>query len=185
MKQTLKKLASIVMAFGTIVLLAGCGGGCGHEHRHMNKHRMHGNQPQPQEVIVYEAEAMEVIEMPAQNTPVMVAKMHTRSANGGTSEMGTIKFMPGENGVKMMVDLIDLRPGKDYTVKIYPCGKCKDFSCCASKCMNLNLPMLSVDEPGRLIKTFDISGVTCKQLKNAKIVLMRDGGYKAAWGRVK
>ena len=73
---------------------------------------------------------------------------------------------------------------KDYTVKIYPCGNCSDYSCCASKCMNVSLPMLSIDEPGRLTQTYDIRGIKCRDLDNAKIVLLRDGGYKAAWGRL-
>jgi len=180
MKELVKKLTTFTAAFGVAILLAGCGGGCGEHEHHMKKHHMrHGN---PQEVVMYEA--VEVVEMEPMANPVMKAKIHTRSARGGTSEMGYIKFARGENGVKMMVDLIDLRPGKDYTVKIYPCGNCSDYSCCASKCMNINLPVLAIEEPGRLTQTYEVRGITCAELNNAKIVLMRDGGYKAAWGRI-
>ena len=69
-------------------------------------------------------------------------------------------------------------------VKIYPCSNCSDSSCCASKCMNVKLPVLSIDEPGRLTKTYNVRGLTCSDLANAKIILTRDGGYKAAWGRI-
>ena len=98
--------------------------------------------------------------------------------------MGYIKFAQTDNGVKMMVDVTDLRPGKEYMVKIYPCGNCADASCCASKCLNVKLPMLSIDEPGRLTQTYNVRGLNCADLNNAKIVLTRDGGYKAAWGRI-
>ena len=176
-----KNITIITVAFGAAILLVGCGGGCG-DHQHHARKQHHMQHGQPQEVIMYES--MEVVEMQPVANPVMKAKMYTNSSRGGSSEMGYIKFARGDNGVKMMVDLIDLRPGKDYTVKIYPCGNCSDYSCCAKKCMNVNLPMLSVDEPGRLTQTFDIRGVTCSELNNAKIVLSRDGGHKAAWGRI-
>jgi len=182
MNKLCKKLLTFSIAFGAAIVLAGCGGGCGEHQHHHGKHHSMQHHAQPQEVIMYEE--VDVVEMQPIANPVMKAKMHTRSSRGGTSEMGYIKFMRGENGVKMMVDLIDLRPGKDYTVKIYPCGNCNDYSCCAKQCMNLKLPMLSIDEPGRLTQSFDIKGVTCRELNNAKIVLSRDGGHKAAWGRI-
>ncbi len=180
MNKLVKQITTLSIAFGAAIVLAGCGGGCGEHEHHMKKHHMqHSAAP---EVVMYEA--VEVVEMQPMANPVMKAKMHTRSSRGGASEMGYIKFMRGENGVKMMVDLIDLRPGKDYTVKIYPCGNCSDYSCCSTKCMNVKLPMLSIDEPGRLTQTFDVRGITCQELNNAKIVLTRDGGEKAAWGRI-
>lgn len=182
MKQTIKQIMSLTVAFGGILLLAACGGGCGVGTHHNMHHKQH-NQPQAQEVVVYEESEMVVAEVPMSN--VMKAKMYTRSSNGGTSEMGYVKFAPTNNGVNMTVDVTDLRPGKDYTVKIYPCGKCSDYSCCSSQCMNLNLPVLSIDTPGRLTQTFNIPGVSCSDLKNAKIVFLRDGGYKAAWGKIK
>lgn len=182
MNQTVKKISTLTFAFAAAIALAGCGG-CGNEPHHMKSHHHHSHySQQPQEVVM--VEAVEVVETVPMDVPVVKAKMYTRSSRGGTSEMGSIKFMRGENGVKMMVDLIDLRPGKDYTVKIYPCGNCSDYSCCASKCMNVSLPMLSIDEPGRLTQTYDIRGIKCRDLDNAKIVLLRDGGYKAAWGRL-
>ena len=185
MRNIIKKITTLTFAFGTLLLLAACGGGCGGGHpEHMRQHRGAHNRPDYQgEVIMYEAEAVEVIA--PQQMPMMKAKMHTRNGQGGTSEMGYIKFAPAENGVAMMVDVTDLRPGKDYVVKIYPCGNCDDSSCCADKCMNIKLPVLAIDAPGRLTQTFNIQGVNCADLNNAKIVLMRDGGYKAAWGRIK
>ncbi len=179
MKNIFNKITLATLAFGAAVVLAGCSGGCGGAHHHTQKHYAHNK---PQEVVVYEASETIVAEVP--NTNIMKANMVTRSSRGGTSEMGYIKFAPTDNGTKMMVDLIDLRPGKDYMVKIYPCGNCGDSSCCASKCMNVKLPMIGIDEPGRLTKTYTVRGLDCANLQNAKIILTRDGGYKAAWGRI-
>lgn len=183
MKKLIRNFAGLTIAFSAVLLLAACGGGCGGNHQEMHhKHHRNQNMAEPQEVVVYEASETIVAEVPM---PMMKAKMYTRNGRGGKSEMGYIKFMPSENGVNMMVDVTDLRPGKDYTVKIYPCGDCDDYSCCATQCMNVNLPVLSIDAPGRLTQTYNIPGVSCNDLRNAKIVLMRDGGYKAAWGKIK
>ena len=182
MNKFIKQVSHLTVAFAAAAALAACSTHCGGGHHHdMQKHKYHHNAQQP--VVMYEVDetvvAAEVVE-----TPMMKATMHTRSVNGGTSEMGHIKFMPSSNGAKMMVDLTDLRPGKNYMMKIYKCGDCTDSSCCNSQCMNLNLPVLSVDEPGRLTKTYNVKGLNCMDLQNAKIVLTRDGGYKASWGRV-
>jgi hypothetical protein len=183
MKKIIKQIMSLTIAFCGVLLLAACGGGCGGDHHNMHKYRGHRNMAEPQEVVVYEASETIVAEVPMANK--MKAKMYTRNGRGGTSEMGYIKFTPAGNGATMMVDVTDLRPGKDYVVKIYPCGNCDDYSCCADKCMNITLPVLSIETQGRLTQTFNIPGVNCSDLNNAKIVLMRDGGYKAAWGRIK
>ena len=68
------------------------------------------------------------------------AKMYTHSSNGGESKMGHIKFKETDNGLKMMVDLKDLRPGVQYNVKLYQCDMCyNDAKCCNnSKKMNIN-----------------------------------------------
>ena len=182
MTNILKKVSTVTMALGATALLSACSTTCG-EHTQMARHHKQHGAPQP--MMVYEAEAIEVIEMQPRGMPHgMKAQMHTRNSTGGTSPMGYIKFKQDDNNVKMTVDVTDLRPGKDYTMKIYPCGDCDDYSCCSSKCMNLKLPTLSVDEPGRFTKTYKIRGVDCSELKNAKVVLTRDGGYKASWGRI-
>lgn len=111
------------------------------------------------------------------------AKMYTRSSHGGESRMGNIKFYETDAGLKMEVDLKDLRPGVDYTVRIYQCGSCNNNSmCCDKSSMSVNLPKLTAGASGRLEESFIIRGLTAAQLKNAKIYLERDGGYKAAWG---
>ena len=111
------------------------------------------------------------------------AKMYTRSSHGGESRMCNIKFYETDAGLKMEVDLKDLRPGVDYTVRIYQCGSCNNNSmCCDKSSMSVNLPKLTAGASGRLEESFIIRGLTAAQLKNAKIYLERDGGYKAAWG---
>ena len=157
MKPIFKKLTSLTLGAGVAITLAGCSGTCTSYHDATPKHHHHAKyrtqQPQ-QDVVMYEVSETMITETVTPD--IMSAQMHTRSSRGGTSEMGTIKFAPTDNGTKMMVDLVDLRPGKDYTIKIFQCGNCPDFSCCKSNCMNINLPMLSINEPGRLSKTFNL-----------------------------
>ena len=85
----------------------------------------------------------------------------------------------------MHVDLIDLRPGKTYRTHIYQCGACNDSTCCDTAPMAVDLPLLKIDRVGRLQQSYIIRGLTASQLNNAKLVLTRDGGYKAAWGTLK
>lgn len=97
--------------------------------------------------------------------------------------MGYIKFYETDAGLKMEVDLKDLRPGKTYTVRIHQCSSCNNDSlCCDKSPMQINLPTLRIEKAGRLEESFIIRGLTAEQLNNAKIYLERDGGYKAAWG---
>jgi len=113
------------------------------------------------------------------------ANMYTRSSRGGESAMGTIKFKETNAGLKMNVDLIDLRPGKTYTAHIYQCGACNDSTCCDMSPMAVDLPQIRIDHVGRLQQSYIIRGLTAAQLDNAKLTLTRDGGYKAAWGTLK
>ncbi len=113
------------------------------------------------------------------------ANMYTHSSRGGESAMGTIKFKETDSGLKMVVDLVDLRPGKTYTAHVYQCGTCNDSTCCDTAPMAIDLPTLKIAERGRLQKSYIIRGLTAVQLNNAKLVLTRDGGYKAAWGTLK
>lgn len=181
MKKTFKDMTIVSLAMGVAMALAGCSTNCGVKPHHAHKHYSHNNYTQP--VMVYEESETVVAEVvPDMN--IMKANMYTRSSRGGTSEMGYIKFAETANGTKMMVDLIDLRPGKDYVVKIYPCGNCNDSSCCSSKSMNVRMPVIGITEQTRLTQTYHVRGLDCSELNNAKIVLTRDGGYKAAWGRI-
>ena len=112
----------------------------------------------------------------------VIANIYTRSVNGGESVMGTIKFKETDNGLKMKIDLVDLRPGKIYTAQIYQCSTCDNGICCATETMNIDLPTIKSDSNGKLQQSYIIRGLTATQLNNAKLILTRDGGYKAAWG---
>ncbi len=179
MKTILKKLTTFALSFGVIAFLAGCAEN--NSVQHHKKHHRHHAAPE-QEMVMVEMSETVTAEMVEPN--VMKAKMYTKNGKGEKSEMGCIKFIATDNGIKMVVDLTDLRPGKDYTVKIYKCATCDAKNCCDTKCLDVNLPILSVDTYGRLTKSFDVSGIDWNDLNNAKIVLSRDGGYKASWGRV-
>ena len=110
------------------------------------------------------------------------AKMFTRSSEGGDAEMGFVKFKETNDGLKMMVDLMYLRPGKIYTAQVYQCGACNDATCCATTPMVVDLPQIKSANGDRLQQSYIIRGLTATQLNNAQLVLTRDGGYKAAWG---
>ena len=114
------------------------------------------------------------------------ANMATRSSNGGEAEMGEIWFKETPDGLKMVVDLVYLRPNKTYTAEIYQCGACSDNTCCAMEAMSIDLPQLKVNNKDeRLKQSYIVRGLTATQLNNAKLILRRDGGYKAAWGTLK
>ena len=188
MKNITKKLISLAALVGVSVIMAGCS--CpnnkqyahhsGHANRHEMQHR--GAKPQSSQITetvvfyqTYEADDIDSV----------AAKMYTRSSNGGESKMGTIKFVETNDGLHMKINLIDLRPGKTYTAHIYPCGACNDYTCCTTTPMAIDLPTLKIEEAGRLETSYIIRGLTAAQINNAKIVLTRDGGYKAAWGKLK
>ena len=148
-----------------------------HEQHHKNhkKHKMQHDTP-----VVFQQTYS------GDDVKKVTANMSTRNSNGGTTEMGTIWFTETDNGLQMNADLVYLRPNKTYTVQIYQCGACNDNTCCAMEAMSVDLPKLSVNNAGdTLQQTYIIRGLTATQLNNAKIILTRDSGYKAAWGTLK
>ena len=194
MKKLISKIMMISSVVGVSVVLAGCT--CptkqprhhdqyaqAHGKHHANKqHKPQMQQPQQAQITeavvfyqTYEASDIEDVS----------AKMYTRSSRGGESKMGTIKFMETNDGLHMKTDLVDLRPGVTYDVHVYQCGACNDSTCCDTAPMAIDLPQLRIDNVGRLQKSYIIRGLTAAQLNNAKLVLTRDGGYKAAWGTLK
>ncbi len=167
MKNLMKKMFLLSSILGVAVVLSGCAG-CGH--------KKVKEKPVAEAVVFYQT---------YENADVsrVQAKMYTHSSRGGESRMGHIKFYETDAGLKMEVDLKDLRPGVTYTTRLYQCGSCNNNStCCDKYSMNVDLPQLRINQPGRLEESFIIRGLTAAQLNNAKIYLERDGGYKAAWG---
>lgn len=152
-----------------------------HEQHYKDKaHKKHKKHHKPSEIAVFQQTYS------ASDIKNVSANMSTRSSKGGTTEMGTIWFNETPDGLKMTADLVYLRPGKSYTAEIYQCGACNDNTCCAMEAMSVDLPKLKVKNDGdRLQETYIIRGLTATQLNNAKIVLKRDGGHKAAWGTLK
>lgn len=172
MKNLVKKMLLLSSVLGVVVLMAGCTG-CGQKKM---KPQPKPAAPQAEAVVFYQT-------YEDSDVSHVHAKMYTHSSQGGESRMGYIKFYETDAGLKMEVDLKDLRPGKVYTVRIYQCGSCNNNSmCCDKSPMAVSLPTLSIKSQGRLKESFIIRGLTAEQLNNAKIYLERDGGYKAAWG---
>lgn len=167
MQKLIKKLFMFASVMGAAAVLSGCS--CPTKH----------HKPAPkQEVTTVFYQTYEDADVSRVH-----AKMYTRSSHGGESRMGSLKFYETNAGLKMEVDLKDLRPGVDYTVRVYQCGICNNNSMCCDKApLNVEFPTLSTGASGRLQETYIIRGLTAAQLRNAKIYLERDGGYKAGWG---
>ena len=182
MKNLTKKLFMFASVMGAAVLLSGCMMDCPNKKHHPKKVQ----RAQPVEVV--EAAETIVVYQTYENADVdhVYAKMYTHSSLGGESKMGHIKFKDTDNGLKMTVDLKDLRPGVPYTVKIYQCASChNDAKCCnSSKRMDMQMPMLQTGESRHLNQTYMIQGLSAAQLNGANIYLERDGGYKAGWGKL-
>ncbi len=169
-----KSLFLIASLCGITLLTAGCTSTCPSDGYKHHEQKMHGKHHKDHPVFHqnYDNGGIEKVH----------AKMYTRSNAGGESEMGFVKFAETDNGLKMMVDLMYLRPGKVYTAQVYQCGACNDSICCDTEAMSIDLPQIKSTNGDRLQQSYIIRGLTATQLNNAKIILTRDGGYKAAWG---
>ena len=190
MKNITKKVLVFASCISAAVILSGCS--CSNnqnphhmQHRQEMHHPKQHRQAQPQSsqqitetVVFYQT-------YDASDIDNVSAKMYTRSSKGGESKMGTIKFVETNDGLHMKTDLADLRPGVTYTAHVYQCGACNDSMCCDTSPMAIDLPTLKIDKVGRLQKSYIVRGLTAAQLNNAKLILTRDGGYKAAWGTLK
>ncbi len=174
MQKLIKKMFMFTSVLGAVFTLSACTNMC--------QKKVHHVKPKP---AVQTTETVVFYQSYDQTDITRVnAKMYTHSSHGGESRMGNIRFAETDSGLKMSVDLKDLRPGVEYTVKIYQCGSCNnDSMCCDKASMPITLPKLKAQKSGgRLEETFIIRGLTAAQLNNAKIYLERDGGYKAGWG---
>lgn len=179
-----KNLLLTASLCGVVLLTAGCTTCPTRTHVHHNEqqykaHEKHKHHHKKTEPVVFQQTYT------ADDIHNIKATMFTRSSRGGTSEMGYIKFKETDDGLKMVVDLIDLRPGKIYTAQVYQCGACNDSLCCDTEAMAIELPKLTTEFKGRLQESYIVRGLTASQLNNAKLILTRDDGYKAAWGTVK
>lgn len=155
-----------------------------HEHQYKRQHKDGPHKPQSQDEFVQASETVVFYQTyDASDINNVSANMYTNNAKGGESAMGTIKFKETDNGLKMKVDLEHLRPGKVYNAQVYQCQTCNENSiCCDTEAMAIELPKLKIDRVGRLQQSYIVRGLTAAQLNNAKIILTRDGGHKAAWG---
>ena len=190
MKKIIKKIVIVASVIGVAVALSGCA--CvpkhqEHQHQyaqkggkqHANKQHRQSQSPQITETVVF-YQTYDVSDVDG-----VSAKMYTRSSRGGESKMGTIKFVETKEGLHMKTDLVDLRPGVTYNINVYQCGACNDSTCCSMTPMAVDLPTLRIDKAGHLKQSYIVRGLTAAQLNNARLILTRDGGYKAAWGTLK
>ena len=176
MKKLITKMFMLASVLGAVVVLSGCAG-CGR------------NKPKPQPKPAPQPTETVVVYQTYEDSDVshVNAKMYTHNSRGGESRMGDIKFVETDAGLKMEIDVKDLRPGKVYTVRVHQCSSCNNNSlCCDKEPMSIDFPTLSSNKSGGHLKeSFIIRGLTAEQLNNAKIFLERDGGYKAGWGTLK
>ncbi len=183
----IKTLVLLTSLCGISVLTAGCTMCPTHKYSHHEHqyNRQHRNTPQKtQQPEIVEASETVVFYQTygASDIDSVSANMYTKNSQGGKSEMGTIKFKETDDGLKMKVDLEYLRPEKVYTAHVYQCGTCNDSTCCDTNPMAIELPKLKIHSAGRLQQSYIVRGLTATQLNNAKLILTRDNGYKAAWG---
>ena len=184
-----KSLILLASLFGVAAILSGCT--CPNKNYNRHGHQMQCNSKNHQNCrhAKNNAQVSETVVFyqtyDVSDVNDVKAKMFTRSSRGGESAMGTIKFKETDAGLKMNVDLVDLRPGKTYTAHVYQCGACNDSTCCDTAPMAVDLPTLRIDHVGRLQQSYIVRGLTAAQLNNARLILTRDGGYKAAWGTLK
>ena len=182
MKNLTKKIVMFASVLAVAVLMAGCSS-CPKKYHNKHMHTMRHAQP----VEIVESDTI-VVYQTYEDADVnhVYAKMYTHSSHGGESKMGHIKFRETDSGLKMEVDLKDLRAGVPYTVRLYQCDSCyNDAKCCNnSHMLNIKLPMLETGVSGKLKQTYMIQGLNAAQLNGANIYLERDGGYKAAWGKL-
>ncbi|MBR1379990.1 MAG: hypothetical protein IJ560_00160 [Alphaproteobacteria bacterium] len=173
MKQFIKETFIFASVMAVVALLSGC---------MMCPAKQHHGKPQPKpDMISYQYNR-------GDNMDSVKAKVYTRSRNGGDSEMGYIKFKDTEDGLKMSADLIDMRPNVEYTVAVRTCGECGTGRiCCDDASREMNIGTLRVDERRRMetSRILRDTNMRAEQLRNAKIYLKRDGGYRAAWGTMK
>lgn len=183
MKKLVKKMMVVASVLGVTVMLSACMMGCPNKKAPQQHHKkMHYAQP----IEMVETDTI-VVYQTYENADVdkVYAKMYTHSSRGGQSKMGHIKFHDTDNGLKMVVDLKDLRPGVPYKVRLYQCGECaNDVNCCSNSAMNVKLPMLETGESRKIKQTYILQGLSAAQLNGANIYLERDGGYKAGWGKL-
>ena len=177
----LTSLCSISLLTGACTMCpTGTHGDHGYHEQHQKPHKKHLKKGHGSQPIIFQQTYT------GSDVKQVKANMATRSSQGGDAEMGTIWFNETQDGLKMTVDLVYLRPNKTYTAQIYQCGACNDNTCCAIEAMSVDLPKLQVSSNGeRLQQTYIVRGLTATQLNNAKLILTRDGGYKAAWGTLK
>ena len=130
MVDLIKKTGVLASVLGVATLLAGCSG-CP-EKRHHVKQVSKAQYVQPIEMI--ESDTI-VVYQTYEDADVnhVYAKMYTHSSHGGESKMGHIKFRDTDNGLKMEVDLKDLRAGVPYTMRLYQCQSCNNDAKCCTK----------------------------------------------------
>ncbi|MDR0449420.1 MAG: hypothetical protein LBG89_03100 [Rickettsiales bacterium] len=152
------------------------------------------------------------INMEEENTSKIRARMFMKSAEKRT-EIGTIAFSERDTGLRMHVNLRDLRPGSDFAVVVYDLTNCDEKKTCdaagkdgktkkermakraewIASCekvnQNVNTPTLQTDKKGQVRMSFLITGITADEMNNSKVVLTRENrnGEEVAvgWGKLR
>ena len=173
----MKKLIKFISSLAIIATVAGCTASSDCPHK---KHNQYNNDA------VCSQCGEKHYKHKMQDSKKLHSKIYSRNKQGGISEIGYVKFYDIDKGVKMVVNLEQLRNNVDYTTKIYQCtdAKCTNpDTCCMETTMSLEMPLTRNDKTNSsLQKTFIINNVSTDQLQGATIFFERDKGYRAAWG---
>ncbi|MCL2629367.1 MAG: hypothetical protein FWD33_01595 [Alphaproteobacteria bacterium] len=125
------------------------------------------------------------------------------------TEMGHITFAERESGLRMHMELKDLRPNTEYQVVIYDMSDCKidkkkwkeatkeqraekrakKTKNCEKVNMRATMPTLKSTAKGEARTSFLITGLTAAELDGAKIVLRRENAQgeeiSVGWGMLR
>lgn len=168
MCKTTKKILGSFCLLGVVLSLVACSSCDKDVATHHNKSR---------HLVEYE----NISEMDV-NKNMLVANMYTkRGGRGEKLPIGQVFFMQSEQDVVMKTDLSDLRPNVEYRIKAY---KCTDEKCSTSECVDADFPIIKIEQVGKLEKEFVIPNMSLNEFHNVKIHMVRDGGKKAAWGKI-
>ena len=131
-----------------------------------------------------------------------VTSVHARmrQKSGERSRMGSVRFTETQSGMKMVVDLRDLRPSTEYSFVVYEITGCevqkdrtnrtaKKIGECEKVKQNIQLPAFRSGQSGNALDTYMITGLTAAELNNKRLGLTRENDkgetVTVGWGALK
>ena len=178
MKNIVKNILITASAVGIAVILGGCSSSSSPSAGYSEKSE------KPESVSYVKTHQKEDVKK-------VYAKMYQKNKKDGTKDsMGHIRFSETDSGLKMLVELKDVRSGVEYKLRVYDLVDCEKkegkSKTCTKNDRYLDLPTIIGDKNKKIQDTYMLTNVSAKELKNAKISLHRDddkgNDLKVGWG---